>query len=90
MAKGGYIGFFITLLILMKLFSSLAVLLVSNWLRIGQKIGLSIIYGALVTGILYLDNCFVQLYGFTLLLLVYNRLRQIQFQIKQSQLLRVE
>jgi hypothetical protein len=83
MAKGGYIGFFITLLILIKLYSSLAVLMVSNWLRMGQKIGLSIIYGALVTGVLYLDNCFVQLYGFTLLLLIYNRLRQMQYNIKQ-------
>jgi hypothetical protein len=81
MAKGGVLGFIVTLIILVKFYSSLAILLVSNRLYLGQKVGLSIIYGALVTGVLYLDNCFVQLYGFTLLIIIYNRLRHLQYQI---------
>lgn len=81
MAKGGVFGFIVILIILVKFYSSLAILLVSNRLYLGQKIGLSIIYGALVTGVLYLDNCFVQMYGFTLLIITYNRLRHLQYQI---------
>jgi hypothetical protein len=83
MAKGGLIGLIVTLVILIKLFSSLAYLLVSQYMHIMQKLGLTIVYGALVTGILYLDNCFVQLYGFTLLLLIYNRLVQLHTGINQ-------
>jgi hypothetical protein len=81
MAKGGVFGFIVILIILVKFYSSLAILLVSNRLYLGQKIGLSIIYGALVTGVLYLDNCFVQMYGFTLLIITYNRLRYMQYLI---------
>ena len=77
-AKGGLLGLVVTLLVLLKIFSSLATLLVSKNMHQVQKVGLSIVYGALVTGVLYLDNCFVQLYGFVLLLLVYNRLKQLQ------------
>jgi hypothetical protein len=74
LARGGVIGLVLTCIIMLKLYSTLAYLLVSERLRILQKMGLCLIYGSLLTGILYLDNCFAQMYGFTLLLLIYNRL----------------
>jgi hypothetical protein len=78
MARGGIIGLVLTLIIMLKLYSSLALLLVSKYISSLQKIGLTIIYGSLLTGILYLDNCFVQMYGFTLMLLIYNRIHMLE------------
>jgi len=49
-------------------------LLSLNHLQQVQRFGLYIIYGSLIAGILYLDNCFIQIYGFTLLTLIHNRL----------------
>jgi hypothetical protein len=84
-AKGGIIGLIVTFLVLYKIFSCLASLLVNPNLHRVPKFGLTIVYGALVTGVLYLDNCFVQLYGFTLLLLIYNRLRQLQYEFDAAE-----
>lgn len=73
-ARGGYIGFLIILTILMRLFGLVGTIIVNQNPSLLQKVGLMIIYGSLLTGILYLDNCFMQIFGFTLLLLIYNRL----------------
>ncbi|MES2218857.1 MAG: hypothetical protein V4501_10660 [Pseudomonadota bacterium] len=84
LARGGIIGLILTIIILLKLYSSLAFLLVNQHLRLLQKIGLCIIYGSLLAGILYLDNCFVQMYGFTLLVLIYNRLIKLRQEVSSS------
>jgi hypothetical protein len=82
MARGGLIGLIVTFIILLRLYTSLAILLVSKQLRTLQKMGLCLIYGSLLTGILYLDNCFAQMYGFTLLLIIYNRLQKMQVDLE--------
>lgn len=76
MARGGILGLTMTVVILFDIFSKLSKFIISTN-GIFQKIGFCIIYGALTAGIIYLDNCFVQLYGLTLLLLLYNRLKQL-------------
>lgn len=77
MARGGIIGFTIILVILFNFYSKLSVLMTKPNINQLQKIGFAIIYGSLIAGILYLDNCFIQLYGFMLLLLTYNRLQEL-------------
>lgn len=76
-ARGGYVGFFLVLLILIRLFGLIGNIIVKHSPTILQTIGLMIVYGSLITGILYLDNCFMQIFGFTLLLLIYNRLQMM-------------
>jgi hypothetical protein len=78
MARGGVLGLILTMMIMIKLYSSLAFLLISRKITTLQKLGVTIIYGSLLTGILYLDNCFVQMYGFTLMLLIYNRIYALE------------
>lgn len=76
-AHGGFFGFFLICFILLRLFTNLGYLLTIKNLYQLQKVGLLIIYGSLITGILYLDNCFVQINGFTLLLLTNNRINKM-------------
>jgi hypothetical protein len=85
MARGGVIGLVLIMLILLKLYSRLAFLLVSKYLHTLQKIGLSIVYGSFLAGVLYLDNCFAQTYGFALIILTYNRLQKLQADVVESQ-----
>lgn len=77
-ARAGILGFMLAVILLMKIYDVIDSLLVSKDLYILQQFGLLIIYGALTMGLLYLDNCFIQLYGFTLLLLIYSRLKTIR------------
>lgn len=84
-AHGGIFGFILICIILFKLYTNLGFLLIKNNLHKLQKIGLLIIYGSLITGILYLDNCFIQINGFTLLLLTYNRLSKFTTLKESSQ-----
>lgn len=84
-ARGGYFGFILILFILMRLFGTIGDLLIQYPLPKLTKIGLLIIYGSLLTGILYLDNCFIQIFGFTLLLLIHNRLQYLQFCYAKSE-----
>lgn len=79
-ARGGLFGFACILIILTRLYGSLALLFTSSNLDRLQKTGLLIVYGSLITGILYLDNCFIQIYGFTLLLLTHNRIQKLTAQ----------
>jgi hypothetical protein len=78
LARGGIFGLVMTFIITLKLYSTLAALMINANLRLLQKMGLCVIYGSLLTGILYLDNCFAQMYGFTLMLLIYNRLTKLR------------
>ena len=83
MARGGIIGFVLTGIILLRLYTMMAGLLVSEHVRLLQKIGLCVIYGSLLMGILYLDNCFAQMYGFTLLLLIHYRLQKLTMELAE-------
>jgi len=76
MARGGVLGLILIIIILMKLYTALGYLFTYGQLQLLQKIGLIIIYGSLITGILYLDNCFIQSFSF-ILLLTYNRLTKL-------------
>lgn len=76
-AHSGILGFVLAAIVLFKLYTRLSFHFVSHSLHHYQKLGLLIIYGSLLTGIIYLDNCFIQTFGFTLLVLVYNRLGAI-------------
>lgn len=73
-ARGGYVGFIIVLCILISYYKQIGYLLSLGSLKQSQRFGLYIIYGSLIAAILYLDNCFIQIYGFTLLTLVHYRL----------------
>lgn len=78
LARAGIIGFALATLILIKIYSEFDSLFNRYDLYFKQQIGLLIVYGSITMGLLYLDNCFIQLYGFTLLLLIYNRLKNIR------------
>lgn len=77
-ARAGIIGFILAVILLMKMYNVIDRLLMSKALSMLQELGLLIVYGALTMGLIYLDNCFIQLYGFTLLLLTYSRLISIR------------
>lgn len=73
MARGGLLGLIFISIILFNLYCYLGKILVEKNMALLNKLGFAIVYGALITGILFLDNCFIQLYGFTLLVLIYYR-----------------
>lgn len=77
-ARAGIIGFLLAIVVMVKIYNVIDRLLMSRNLYLIQEFGLLIIYSALTMGLLYLDNCFIQLYGFTLLLLTYSRLNSIR------------
>lgn len=76
-ARGGYFGFIVILIILGQFFRKIGFLLGCKHLPQLARFGLYIIYGSLLAGILYLDNCFIQIYGFTLLTLIHHRLNAL-------------
>ena len=73
-ARAGMIGFMLALFVLLKIYNAIDHLLIRRDLHILQQLGILIVYGGITMGVIYLDNCFIQLYGFTLLLLIYYRL----------------
>lgn len=73
-ARGGYFGFVVVLIILIQFYLRIGYLLSRDYLKQIERFGLYLIYGSLIAAILYLDNCFIQIYGFTLLVLIRNRL----------------
>ncbi len=77
-AHSGIIGFVLAAIVLFKLYTRLSYHFLNAALHKYQKLGLLIIYGSLLTGIIYLDNCFIQTFGFTLLILIYDRLASIE------------
>lgn len=73
-ARAGILGFILALLLMFKMYNVIDKLIVQKQLYLMQQVGLIIIYGSLTMGLVYLDNCFIQIYGFTLLVLTYCRL----------------
>ena len=77
-ASSGFIGGVLSTIIILNFFKNLGKLIMSNALGFRKKVGLLIIYGSLIAGLLYLDNCFIQIYGFTLMTLIWMRLQKLQ------------
>ena len=77
-ARAGIVGFLIAIMLLLKLYRVIDQLMVSRHLTLTQQIGILVVYGSLTMGVIYLDNCFIQIYGFTLMVLIYSRLVSIR------------
>jgi len=76
-ARSGYIGGILATMVLVKLYAIIGLAITKGQLSYLQKFGLLIVYGALIAGFIYLDNCFIQIYGFTLLVLIYQRVQKL-------------